>query len=105
MVYIMLNLLEAVSSTTIINKRKCSMSKSWNANIAIKSNGKIAEAKWDEVKNWAEVEKIWSTTGKWDWIVSLKSDKNDFDAAKKVAWALHKFPWVSETETWWSQEA
>ena len=77
----------------------------WTGNILIKSKHDEGDINWDEIKKWAEVEGVWTTTGTWDWWIKLKPSKEaNLDSAKKIVWQLRKKPWVSSTETWWSQE-
>lgn len=76
----------------------------WTGNILVKSNGGWSDVSWDEIKKWPEVEKVWSTTGTWDWWVKLKTSTDYIGTAEKIAWNLRKKPWVLDTQTWWAKE-
>lgn len=77
----------------------------WTGNISIRTNASWTDVNWDEVKKWPEVEKIWTTTGGWDWLIQLKpAQTQDADTAQKVVWNLRKNPWIASTETWWSKQ-
>lgn len=70
--------------------------------------GNSPDASWkawvEEIKSWPGVEKIWSTSGQWDWIVKLTNDSSSWEGAKKIMWKLKEHKWVSDTNTWWSEE-
>ena len=78
----------------------------WNVWVAVRSNGKFAEADWNKVKNWSgpwgKVMRAWSTTGIWDWFVELATS-NPEDAQAFVQ-KLRKEVWVEDTNTQWWQE-
>ena len=76
---------------------------SWIAHIDIKANGKFNEARWDELKKWAEVDQIWSTQGAWDGMLKLKSNISSNDNLEKFVTHLRSQPWVAETRTWWAK--
>ncbi len=77
---------------------------SWNAHIAIRCNGKLNEAHWDEVKKWPEVEKVWSSMGEWDYWIRLKPSLMQPDELEKFVFNLRKQPWVESTcARWWKE--
>jgi hypothetical protein len=76
----------------------------WNAYVNIRANGKLNDSHWEEVKQWAEVEKIWTTQGHWDWMVKLRHSVKSHDDLEKVIFNLRGKPWISETSTWWAKE-
>ncbi len=78
---------------------------SWNGNIYVKTVGNLNDINWDEIKQWPEVESVWTTTGSWDWWIKLKpAQSQDQDSVQKLVWNLRKKPWVSSTETWWAKQ-
>ncbi|OGO94202.1 MAG: hypothetical protein A3F10_05090 [Coxiella sp. RIFCSPHIGHO2_12_FULL_42_15] len=76
----------------------------WHAFIAIKCNGKLNENHWEQVKQWAEVDKVWSSMGDWDfWMEANDNIKNTSDL-EKLVFKLRKEPWVQSTTTYWWKE-
>lgn len=76
----------------------------WKAQIAIKCNGGLTKAHWDEVKKWAQVGKIWSSMGEWDYWMSLNTGINDTDELESFVFKLRQQPWVNSTSTrWWKE--
>lgn len=73
------------------------------AHIAVRTNGSFNKADWKKVKGWKNIDKVWSTTGTWDWFIKTK-DNADWNGIKQLVWDLRNEPWVAATETWWSEE-
>lgn len=77
---------------------------SWNAYIAVRCNGKLNEAHWDEVKQWPEVEQVWSSMGEWDYWMKLNSPIDQPGKLETFVFNLRKEPWVESTcARWWKE--
>ena len=76
----------------------------WNACVDIKANGNFANANWEEMKQWPEVDQIWSTQGEWDFWVKLKPSVQSMEEVEKFVFNLRSKSWASETRTWWTKQ-
>ena len=75
---------------------------SWNAFIAIRCNGKLNDTHWEEVKNWGQVDKVWSSMGEWDYWLQLKDDISSTEDLEQFVFNLRSQPWIEATSSrWW----
>ena len=76
------------------------MMNSWNSVIFMKSDKSMADM--NEMAKWEGVDKMWSTSGDWDWCVQLKSSSPE--DAEKMVMKMRKGQWATQTKTnWWKQ--
>lgn len=74
----------------------------WNSVIFLKSNKPWSEL--SGVSKWDGVEKIWSTTGDWDWCIKLDSKSSTPEKAEAFVSKIRDGKWASETKTHWWKE-
>lgn len=78
------------------------MMNSWNSVIFMRSN-KDAKALAAMAK-WEEVDRMWSTSGEWDWCVQLKPKNSSPEMTETVVNRMRDGQWANETKTqWWRQ--
>lgn len=74
----------------------------WNSVIFMKSNKPWSDL--SAMMKWDGVEKMWSTTGDWDWCIKL--DKNSSTPEKTEAFVnrMREGSWATSTKTnWWKE--
>ena len=75
---------------------------SWNAAIAIKCNGKFNDTHWEAIKKWGWTEKLWSTSGEWDFQLVCNNNISDQNQLEEAVFQLRNQDWVTDTNTqWW----
>ena len=77
---------------------------SWKAIVAVKCNGSLNETHWSAIKEWAGVERVWSTMGEWDFWVGFDSSVASQDQIESAVFELRKESWVGMTSTTWVKE-
>ena len=76
----------------------------WNAMVSVKCNGKLNETSWEDIKAWDFIEKVWSSSGHWDFEVELDSSVDNQDKLEKAVFQLRSQNWIADTETHWHRE-
>lgn len=76
----------------------------WNAFVAVRCNGKLNDNHWNEVKSWAQVKKIWSAMGDWDFWLETNDKIKNTDELEHFVFNLRKQPWVEATSAQWWKE-
>lgn len=74
----------------------------WNAAISVKCNGKLNDTHWEAIKQWGWAERLWSTSGEWDFQLICNDHIANQDELEKAVFQLRSQAWVSDTNTqWW----
>ena len=74
----------------------------WNSVIFIKTKKEWTDT--DTVSKWSGVEKIWSTSGDWDWCIKMDKAHSNPDQTEELVARLRSTDWVANTEsTWWRE--
>ena len=73
----------------------------WSALVSVKCNGSLNATDWQAVKAWAAVEKVWSSSGHWDYEVELSSAIQAQDELEKTVFEIRALSWVDDTQTHW----
>lgn len=71
------------------------MKNAWNSVIFMKSDKSMSDM--DQMSKWAGVDKMWSTTGDWDWCLLLNSSSPE--EAEKFVMKMRDGNWATETKT------
>jgi hypothetical protein len=62
---------------------------------------------WDDLMKlakWDGVEKMWSTSGDWDWCIKLKKEASTPEMTEAFIAKMRSGNWASETKTnWWKE--
>lgn len=74
----------------------------WNSLIFVKTNGSWTDT--DGVSNWPGVNKIWSTSGDWDWCIKLDEEHSNPEKTEAFVANLRQSDWVANTESRWWRE-
>ncbi len=74
----------------------------WNSVIFLKTQKEWTDT--DTVSKWSGVEKIWSTSGDWDWCIKLDKDHSTPEKTEALVAKLRSTDWVANTESSWWRE-
>ena len=78
------------------------MMDTWNSIIFMKSNKAMSDM--NAIAKWDGVEKMWSTTGDWDWCIKLDQKSSSPEKAEAFVARMREGRWVTETKTnWWKE--
>ena len=77
---------------------------SWSAHVWVKWKASAnVPQDWKWLKEWSEVESVWSTMGDWDMAI-LVNVKSPEDLEKFVQTKLRGKDWVWDTKTTWVKQ-
>jgi hypothetical protein len=74
----------------------------WNSVIFMKSNKTMSDM--NAMAKWDGVEKMWSTSGDWDWCVKLDQKMSSPEQAEAFVARMRAGQWATETQTHWWKE-
>lgn len=73
----------------------------WNSVVFVRAKSMPDKA---AMKKMMGVEKMWSTSGDWDWCIQLDAKHSTPEQTEMFVSQLRNSPWVAETKTnWWKQ--
>ncbi|KTD20104.1 Uncharacterised protein [Legionella lansingensis] len=74
----------------------------WNSVIFMKTSKPWSEL--SSMAKWPGVEKMWSTTGKWDWCIKLDKNSSTPEKTHEFVTRMRDGHWATETQTnWWKE--
>lgn len=74
----------------------------WNSVIFMKSNKSMSDM--NTMAKWDGVEKMWSTSGDWDWCIKLDQKSSTPEKAEAFVARMREGHWATETQTnWWKE--
>ena len=74
----------------------------WNSVVFLKTKGSWTDT--ENVKQWAGVKEIWSTSGDWDWAIKLDKNHSTPEKTEEFVSKLRDAEWVANTESnWWRE--
>ena len=76
------------------------MKNSWNSIVFVKAHKGMPAA----MSKMMGVEKMWSTSGEWDWCIKLDQSHSSPEQTEMFVNQLRMADWVSHTQTsWWKE--
>lgn len=76
----------------------------WTSIVSIRSTKPLPEM--SAIAKWDGVEKMWSTTGDWDWCIKLDQKSSSPEKTEEFVSRLRNGHWATETRTnWWKEVA
>lgn len=80
------------------------MMNTWNSVIFMKSDKPWSDL--NSMMKWDGVEKMWSTTGEWDWCIKLDMKSSTPEKTEEFVNRMRDGHWASATKThWWKEVA
>ena len=74
----------------------------WNSYIFLKTNVSLTDT--DEISKWSGVNKIWSTSGEWDWVIKLNEDHSTPEKTEEFVSNIRNIEWIADSSSkWWKE--